>query len=363
MLTKSEGRLGTDEMVPLHACLAQFDLWIAALHDDTHDWSQTSRLHRTSAILSVPALLSLNLSNSRTSTILKDKEQSNLDPVLKLTNVCYAGNTISNKKTLTTSLTAAVGVGGSSVLVAPVAIAGLGYTSAGITAGSWAAWIMSAEAGMAGGGVATGGLSATLQSAGAVGLMGAGLGLTTCLFAVGAVVGGPAAMYTVRHNRMNAIRLGTIATLDQGLAVFAHGNVVALVSSKHNRILRVGDQSLIDAYGKCSDQPPSLPLEWDRERFLVVRVGERNCALFSLSARRFIRVVDENGLSLSGLERASNLEPTGGEIFTIQKGINGNVSFFSQMTGSFVSINQKGVVSALATEAGESEHFKVLVLI
>lgn len=113
MLTKSEGRLGTDEMVPLHACLAQFDLWIAALHDDTHDWSQTSRSHCTSAILSVPALLSLNLSNSRTSTILKDKEQSNLDPVLKLTNVCYAGNTISNKKTLTTSLAAAVGVGGS----------------------------------------------------------------------------------------------------------------------------------------------------------------------------------------------------------------------------------------------------------
>lgn len=52
------------------------------------------------------------------------------------------------------------------VALAPVALGAIGFTSAGIVAGSFAASMMSAAAITNGGGVAAGGLVAVLQSAG-----------------------------------------------------------------------------------------------------------------------------------------------------------------------------------------------------
>ncbi|XP_027857058.1 histone H3.v1-like [Xiphophorus couchianus] len=72
------------------------------------------------------------------------------------------------------------------VALAPVVLGAVGFTSAGIAAGSYAASMMSAAAIANGGGVAAGGLVAILQSAGAVGLSAAA---STAVAGVGAGVG------------------------------------------------------------------------------------------------------------------------------------------------------------------------------
>ncbi|XP_030574713.1 uncharacterized protein LOC115772543 isoform X4 [Archocentrus centrarchus] len=66
----------------------------------------------------------------------------------------------------------AVGAVGA-VVSAPLVLGAMGFTSAGIAAGSYAASMMSAAAVANGGGVAAGSLVAVLQSAGAAGLSGA----------------------------------------------------------------------------------------------------------------------------------------------------------------------------------------------
>ncbi|XP_043999485.1 uncharacterized protein LOC122846530 [Gambusia affinis] len=72
------------------------------------------------------------------------------------------------------------------VALAPVVLGAVGFTSAGIAAGSFAASMMSAAAIANGGGVAAGSLVAILQSAGAVGLSAAA---STAVAGVGAGVG------------------------------------------------------------------------------------------------------------------------------------------------------------------------------
>ncbi|CAL4110112.1 unnamed protein product [Meganyctiphanes norvegica] len=76
--------------------------------------------------------------------------------------------------------------GAAAVLAAPVVLTGVGFTSAGIAAGSWAAGMMSAAAASGGGGVAAGSMVALLQSAGAVGL---GASATAGVAGAGAGVG------------------------------------------------------------------------------------------------------------------------------------------------------------------------------
>lgn len=81
---------------------------------------------------------------------------------------------------------AAVVGGVTAVAAAPAVLTAVGFTSAGIAAGSWAASMMSIAAGLNGGGVAAGGLIATLQSVGAAGLGAAGV---AGVGAVGGVAG------------------------------------------------------------------------------------------------------------------------------------------------------------------------------
>uniref|UniRef100_A0A3Q1G7Z6 Uncharacterized protein n=1 Tax=Acanthochromis polyacanthus TaxID=80966 RepID=A0A3Q1G7Z6_9TELE len=68
------------------------------------------------------------------------------------------------------SVTAVAIVTGGAVVLAPVAVGAMGFTSSGIAAGSYAAGMMSSAAIANGGGVAAGSLVAVLQSAGAAGL-------------------------------------------------------------------------------------------------------------------------------------------------------------------------------------------------
>uniref|UniRef100_A0A3Q0T1Q3 Uncharacterized protein n=1 Tax=Amphilophus citrinellus TaxID=61819 RepID=A0A3Q0T1Q3_AMPCI len=78
---------------------------------------------------------------------------------------------------------------GGAVVSAPLVLGAVGFTSAGIATGSYAASMMSAAAVANGGGVAAGSLVAVLQSAGAAGLSataggvgGAAAGLRVHLF-------------------------------------------------------------------------------------------------------------------------------------------------------------------------------------
>ncbi|XP_041483533.1 interferon alpha-inducible protein 27-like protein 2B [Lytechinus variegatus] len=80
---------------------------------------------------------------------------------------------------------AVLGIG--SFIAAPVVLTGMGFTAAGIQAGSIGAYLMSASAIANGGGVAAGSAVALLQSAGAAG----GIAATTC---AGIGIGGAAAI-------------------------------------------------------------------------------------------------------------------------------------------------------------------------
>ncbi|NWR58603.1 I27L2 protein, partial [Bucorvus abyssinicus] len=73
----------------------------------------------------------------------------------------------------------------------PACIGALGFTGAGIAAGSVAAKMMSAAAIASGGGVAAGSIVAVLQSVGAAGLsLGVKIGLSSVLGPLGAFIGG-----------------------------------------------------------------------------------------------------------------------------------------------------------------------------
>lgn len=110
-----------------------------------------------------------------------------------------------NKKETTKNHTAAKAAvaaaagGGTVVGGTSLAAAGMGYTATGISAGSYAAAIMSAEAVASGGGVAAGGFTATMQSIGAVGVMASPVGVT--LAAIGAVGGLGAYYFFHCHNQ------------------------------------------------------------------------------------------------------------------------------------------------------------------
>ncbi|NWR11432.1 IFI27 protein, partial [Paradoxornis webbianus] len=79
---------------------------------------------------------------------------------------------------------------GMALIGLPLAIGALGFTGAGIAAGSIAAKMMSAAAIANGGGVAAGSTVAVLQSIGAAGFsLGAKIGLTSVLGSAGAASG------------------------------------------------------------------------------------------------------------------------------------------------------------------------------
>ncbi|XP_062413136.1 interferon alpha-inducible protein 27-like protein 2B isoform X1 [Pungitius pungitius] len=93
----------------------------------------------------------------------------------------------SQKQTMDLCTALAVGAGAVvAVAAAPVVLGAVGFTSAGITAGSYAATMMSVTAVANGGAVAAGSTVAALQAAGAAGLSGTA---TAAVAAIGAAVG------------------------------------------------------------------------------------------------------------------------------------------------------------------------------
>ncbi|XP_041482913.1 interferon alpha-inducible protein 27-like protein 2B [Lytechinus variegatus] len=111
---------------------------------------------------------------------------------------------------------AVLGIG--SFIAAPVVLTGMGFTAAGIQAGSIGAYLMSASAIANGGGVAAGSAVALLQSAGAAG----GIAATTCagigiggaaaitgLVATGEVVVGAVRYKVKQHNSPKTKEVGT----------------------------------------------------------------------------------------------------------------------------------------------------------
>ncbi|XP_022051233.1 interferon alpha-inducible protein 27-like protein 2B isoform X4 [Acanthochromis polyacanthus] len=80
-----------------------------------------------------------------------------------------AADIFAENKGVITAVAIVTGAGGA-VVLAPVAVGAMGFTSSGIAAGSYAAGMMSSAAIANGGGVAAGSLVAVLQSAGAAGL-------------------------------------------------------------------------------------------------------------------------------------------------------------------------------------------------
>ncbi|XP_054861717.1 interferon alpha-inducible protein 27-like protein 2A [Amphiprion ocellaris] len=84
-----------------------------------------------------------------------------------------------------TAVAIAAGAGGA-VVSAPFVLGAIGFTSAGIAAGSYAAGMMSTAAIANGGGVAAGSLVAILQSAGMAGLSGTA---TAAVASAGGTVG------------------------------------------------------------------------------------------------------------------------------------------------------------------------------
>ncbi|XP_063967384.1 WAG22 antigen-like [Lytechinus pictus] len=111
---------------------------------------------------------------------------------------------------------AVLGIG--SFIAAPLVLTGMGFTAAGVQAGSIGAYLMSASAIANGGGVAAGSAVALLQSAGAAG----GIAATTCagigiggaaaitgLVATGEVVVGTVRYKVKQHNSPKTKEVGT----------------------------------------------------------------------------------------------------------------------------------------------------------
>ncbi|XP_059585591.1 uncharacterized protein LOC109283336 isoform X3 [Alligator mississippiensis] len=114
------------------------------------------------------------------------KSETNGSSKIKTGIAVAAGAETNESSKIKTGIAVAVGAG-ISLVAAPLVLGAVGFTGAGIAAGSLAAKMMSTAAIANGGGVAAGSMVAVLQSAGA-----AGLSLTTNI-GLGAVGGGAGA--------------------------------------------------------------------------------------------------------------------------------------------------------------------------
>jgi len=239
--------------------------------------------------------------------------------------------------------------GAAAVAVAPALIATLGFAPAGIVGGSLAAAIMSSEAILFGGGVPSWGLTATLQSAGAVGM---GIGAATGAFALGAL-----GTYGIaKAFKSKPQRIGHLA----GPAFLKDGNVVAFYSPEHNRFLRLTKDNKVDGFGgKISYD--RLTTEFNSERFLVVGHVSNNpneVALYSISHKSFLKVdCDDTLVGGAPINRSEQ------EIFQVRNDENGNINFYSPFVGKYVRMHPDGSVDCGAGEHNKAwENFILIVI-
>ncbi|XP_037784568.1 interferon alpha-inducible protein 27-like protein 2 [Penaeus monodon] len=108
-------------------------------------------------------------------SILAESSEAKQNPTLEECENDYSG------------LLATAAVGGAVAVAAPLVLPMLGFTSAGIAAGSWASSLMSAAATGNGGAVAAGSVVSVMQSVAAAGVGAAGkIGLASFGFTTGA---------------------------------------------------------------------------------------------------------------------------------------------------------------------------------
>jgi len=206
--------------------------------------------------------------------------------IIRLPNVISKGESFRNEIACGSIAGAVTGYSACSA-----AISGLGFTTGGIAAGSTAAAMMAAEAVAAGGGVAAGGTVATLQSIGALGIMGGG-GAGLVLFGLSAgVVGalGAGLAYGVKKLMKDKDKACT-SSGEVVTHIVSPGDIVSLYSTTEKRFIAMGgDYVGAGALGKTPDSKPS-----HSEVFTVVDAGGQEIAFHCFVWNRFLRLCGED---------------------------------------------------------------------
>ena len=250
--------------------------------------------------------------------------------------------------------------GAAAAAAAPAAIGAVGYTATGIAANSWAAYFMAIEAVASGGGVAAGGFTATMQSVGAVGIVGSGLVIPIVL--AGALVGAGAAcaVFAFQPSKTEASKTRDYADVGDYSSI-AHGNIVAFHSESHNRFIRIYE-GCVNGHGGHKDIG-KFPTDWDSEEFLVVQVTAWSFAFYSVRHCQYLCMNEDRQMTAVDRKLQED-DPTFDEHeFVVRDDGNGKISFLSTIHDSFVRMDDEGNIDGNAKSAKEWELFNVVLLL
>jgi hypothetical protein len=162
-----------------------------------------------------------------------------------------------------------------------------------------------------------------------------------------------------------SIHLGAVS--DAGS--ISHCSVIALHCAEHSSFL-VHNTGQTCAAG----QHPAIPADSRRCQFLVLALGERQFALYHIHCSRFLVAMSPDKivalpaktpfeLSKVSDEKIINELPQGAVFIVRPERSNGSiVSLKSQRFQTYLTLNADNTVSALATSAGPSQQFQVVLL-